>query len=191
MTMLCRRAHTPMSPLNWVLSSFSRKNSIYVKKRSYRLRIIGFNASDTISRRNANASVTCPVEQGDYVVTQTVTLPKEIPQGMYKSLRFGISSDSSFSKIRCWRPSLYRWWWRPLLCQAQGGFHEEVAIFQASNNWLIDTCRFYLFCSGTFMDQDSGSCSCVLLMSPHLLCPALDPATERWESCKDIGSNRI
>lgn len=31
--------------------------------------------------QKANATVQCPVERGDYVVTQTVDLPKEIPPG--------------------------------------------------------------------------------------------------------------
>ncbi|KAJ7055693.1 ML domain-containing protein [Mycena amicta] len=31
----------------------------------------------------ANASVTCPVEEGDYEVTQTVKLPKEIPPAKF------------------------------------------------------------------------------------------------------------
>lgn len=32
-------------------------------------------------RRNANASIQCPVKEGSYVVEQVVALPKEIPQG--------------------------------------------------------------------------------------------------------------
>lgn len=32
-------------------------------------------------RRKANATVQCPVNKGDYVVEQTVSLPKEIPPG--------------------------------------------------------------------------------------------------------------
>jgi len=34
-------------------------------------------------RRNANASIQCPVQPGDYVVDQTVELPAEIPKGEY------------------------------------------------------------------------------------------------------------
>lgn len=34
-------------------------------------------------RRNANATVQCPVEPGPYSVKQTVELPKEIPHGQY------------------------------------------------------------------------------------------------------------
>lgn len=37
-------------------------------------------------RRNANATVQCPVEGGDYTVVETVALPKEIPQGAHKSM---------------------------------------------------------------------------------------------------------
>ncbi|KAI0034323.1 ML domain-containing protein [Vararia minispora EC-137] len=33
--------------------------------------------------RNANMSVTCPVDKGDYTVVQSVTLPKEIPQARF------------------------------------------------------------------------------------------------------------
>ena len=36
---------------------------------------------DDIYRRNANASVQCPVQPGEYTLQQTVALPKEIPQG--------------------------------------------------------------------------------------------------------------
>jgi hypothetical protein len=34
-----------------------------------------------LSRRNADVDVQCPVQEGYYVVKQTVALPKEIPQG--------------------------------------------------------------------------------------------------------------
>ncbi|KAG1757488.1 ML domain-containing protein [Suillus lakei] len=33
--------------------------------------------------RNANATIQCPVEEGDYTVVQTVALPKEIPQAKF------------------------------------------------------------------------------------------------------------
>ncbi|KAF9785545.1 ML domain-containing protein [Thelephora terrestris] len=33
--------------------------------------------------RNANATVQCPVEKGHYVITQTASLPKEIPPGKF------------------------------------------------------------------------------------------------------------
>lgn len=36
-------------------------------------------------RRKANATVTCPVPQGELHITQTVALPKEIPRGMFHS----------------------------------------------------------------------------------------------------------
>lgn len=35
----------------------------------------------TGDRRNANATVQCPVKPGQYSVSQTVELPKEIPKG--------------------------------------------------------------------------------------------------------------
>lgn len=31
--------------------------------------------------RNANATLQCPIQKGDYTVVQEVALPKEIPQG--------------------------------------------------------------------------------------------------------------
>lgn len=34
-----------------------------------------------LNSRNANATIQCPVEPGDYTVVQTVSLPKEIPPG--------------------------------------------------------------------------------------------------------------
>ena len=36
-------------------------------------------------RRNANTSVQCPVEKGNYEVVHRVALPKEIPQGQSSS----------------------------------------------------------------------------------------------------------
>lgn len=41
-------------------------------------------------RRKANASIQCPVKEGTHKVTQTVTLPKEIPPGM---CRYAIASE--------------------------------------------------------------------------------------------------
>lgn len=43
-------------------------------------------------RRKANATIQCPVEKGDYVVEQTVTLPKEIPPGM----------SAAYSLVQTW-----------------------------------------------------------------------------------------
>ncbi|KAF9044793.1 hypothetical protein BDZ89DRAFT_890204, partial [Hymenopellis radicata] len=34
--------------------------------------------------RNANASISCPVQKGPYTVVQTVALPKEIPKAKFK-----------------------------------------------------------------------------------------------------------
>jgi hypothetical protein len=36
-------------------------------------------------RRNANATVQCPVEKGLYSISQSVDLPKEIPHGEFQS----------------------------------------------------------------------------------------------------------
>ncbi|VDB86513.1 unnamed protein product [Peniophora sp. CBMAI 1063] len=43
--------------------------------------------------RNANASITCPVEEGYYTVVQTVTLPKEIPQAKFTVAVKGYTVD--------------------------------------------------------------------------------------------------
>ncbi|KAF9069123.1 ML domain-containing protein [Rhodocollybia butyracea] len=43
--------------------------------------------------RGANASVQCPVEKGQYVVTQTVDLPKEIPPAKFKIHVEGYTKD--------------------------------------------------------------------------------------------------
>jgi len=43
------------------------------------------NLFSPFSRRNAETDVQCPVEKGDYVVEQTVALPKEIPKGTMPS----------------------------------------------------------------------------------------------------------
>ena len=37
---------------------------------------------EPIIRRNANATVQCPVQEGNYVIKHTASLPKEIPLGM-------------------------------------------------------------------------------------------------------------
>ncbi|KIK71085.1 hypothetical protein GYMLUDRAFT_235459 [Collybiopsis luxurians FD-317 M1] len=43
--------------------------------------------------RNANASIQCPVEEGDYVVEQTVDLPKEIPPAKFKVSVRGLTAE--------------------------------------------------------------------------------------------------
>lgn len=43
--------------------------------------------------RNANASIQCPVEQGDYTVVETVALPKEIPQAKFTVAVAGYTVD--------------------------------------------------------------------------------------------------
>ena len=37
--------------------------------------------AELFSRRNTDVDVQCPVQEGRYVVKQTVALPKEIPKG--------------------------------------------------------------------------------------------------------------
>ncbi|KAJ7024491.1 putative vacuole protein [Mycena alexandri] len=44
--------------------------------------------------RNANASVTCPVEKGDYEVVQTVPLPREIPPAKFTVQVRGFTADN-------------------------------------------------------------------------------------------------
>lgn len=49
--------------------------------------------------RSANASVQCPVEKGQYIVEQTVDLPKEIPPGSFIVLSFRNTSDPLTAKF--------------------------------------------------------------------------------------------
>lgn len=44
--------------------------------------VFSFEIGDTFSR-NANMTISCPVDKGDHDVTQTVELPKEIPRGLF------------------------------------------------------------------------------------------------------------
>ncbi|KAF8349994.1 ML domain-containing protein [Amanita rubescens] len=43
--------------------------------------------------RNANVSITCPVEPGTYTVEQTVKLPEEIPRAIFKVEVRGYTAD--------------------------------------------------------------------------------------------------
>ncbi|KAJ7513050.1 hypothetical protein B0H11DRAFT_1898289 [Mycena galericulata] len=43
--------------------------------------------------RKANASVTCPVQPGDYEVIQTVALPKEIPPALFRVRVRGFTAE--------------------------------------------------------------------------------------------------
>ncbi|TDL30104.1 hypothetical protein BD410DRAFT_737383 [Rickenella mellea] len=43
--------------------------------------------------RNANASVTCPVEPGEYQVDHTVELPKEVPKAKFTVAALGFTDD--------------------------------------------------------------------------------------------------
>ncbi|KAH7883673.1 ML domain-containing protein [Phlebopus sp. FC_14] len=43
--------------------------------------------------RAANASIQCPVQKGDYLVSQTVALPKEIPQAKFSVSVRGYTVD--------------------------------------------------------------------------------------------------
>ncbi|KAG2350448.1 hypothetical protein BDR05DRAFT_954544 [Suillus weaverae] len=43
--------------------------------------------------RNANATIQCPIEQGEYTVVQTVALPKEIPQAKFTVAVKGYTVD--------------------------------------------------------------------------------------------------
>ncbi|KAG1755202.1 ML domain-containing protein [Suillus paluster] len=43
--------------------------------------------------RSANATVQCPVEEGQYTVVQTVALPKEIPQAKFSVSVRGYTAD--------------------------------------------------------------------------------------------------
>ncbi|KAK7046331.1 ML domain-containing protein [Favolaschia claudopus] len=61
--------------------------------------------------RNANASVSCPVEPGEYSIVQTVELPKEVPKLKYViNVRGYTSDDDDAEPMACvdltvqWRP---------------------------------------------------------------------------------------
>ncbi|EGN92387.1 hypothetical protein SERLA73DRAFT_191259 [Serpula lacrymans var. lacrymans S7.3] len=43
--------------------------------------------------RGANASIQCPVDKGDYTVSHTVALPKEIPRAAFKVSVRGYTAD--------------------------------------------------------------------------------------------------
>ncbi|KAF8560427.1 hypothetical protein OG21DRAFT_69945 [Imleria badia] len=43
--------------------------------------------------RNANASIKCPVEKGDHVISHTVALPREIPQAKFVVNVRGFATD--------------------------------------------------------------------------------------------------
>ncbi|KAI0931979.1 Phosphatidylglycerol/phosphatidylinositol transfer protein, variant 3 [Taiwanofungus camphoratus] len=60
--------------------------------------------------RNANASLQCPVEEGRHEVTHTVTLPKEIPAGMFLSEAGHYSPliFTTYSSFRGQHPCLHR-----------------------------------------------------------------------------------
>ncbi|QRV97507.1 hypothetical protein RhiJN_25526 [Ceratobasidium sp. AG-Ba] len=46
--------------------------------------------------RSANVTVQCPVNPGDYTVTQTVTLPKEIPRAKFAVEVQGFTPDDDY-----------------------------------------------------------------------------------------------
>lgn len=55
--------------------------NVVVKLGLIRLLTKTFDVCD--EARNANATIQCPIEQGDYTVVETVALPKEIPQAKF------------------------------------------------------------------------------------------------------------
>jgi hypothetical protein len=93
-----------MSLSSSVLSSSSIKNLTYAKKRTFLSVPSTCSAENGPLSRNANASVTCPVDKGHYTVVQTVTLPKEIPRGMFADddPRATLSDHTTYSQVlRC------------------------------------------------------------------------------------------
>lgn len=64
-------------------SSSLAKNWTFVMKRMLGRRLNDFYADNLLMlhSRNANAEIQCPVDQGEYTVTQSVPLPAVIPQG--------------------------------------------------------------------------------------------------------------
>ncbi|KAJ3737145.1 ML domain-containing protein [Lentinula guzmanii] len=55
-----------------------------VCEEAYVLSVLIYIQTSSLRSRNANASVQCPVEKGQYVVSQTVDLPKEIPPAKFR-----------------------------------------------------------------------------------------------------------
>ena len=93
---------TLMSLSKLVVSRLSRRNSTFAKRRTpshlFKSNLTFSNLS--ISRRNAETSVQCPVEKGEYTVVHTVTLPKEIPPGTILLLqRFYIVSINRINTL--------------------------------------------------------------------------------------------
>jgi hypothetical protein len=50
-------------------------------------------SDSTIDSDNANASLTCPVKPGQYTLTQTVELPKEIPRAKFAIDVLGVTAE--------------------------------------------------------------------------------------------------
>lgn len=61
--------------------TFDLCEEAYVNVPSHPYATVLLMRTRTIHRRKANASIQCPVQRGDYVIEQTVSLPKEIPPG--------------------------------------------------------------------------------------------------------------
>ncbi|KAJ7263449.1 ML domain-containing protein [Mycena rebaudengoi] len=63
--------------------------------------------------RNANASVSCPVEPGPYTIVQSVELPKEVPKLKYVVTVRGFTEDDRnmvcIDLTMQWRPFLQFW----------------------------------------------------------------------------------
>lgn len=74
-----------MSSSSSVSSSSSRNDSISVTSCESVLLDGTFGPRSTdksdLDRRNANASLKCPIEAGEHAIVQSVDLPKEIPKG--------------------------------------------------------------------------------------------------------------
>jgi hypothetical protein len=60
-----------------------------------------------LHRAKANASVTCPVEEGEYEVTHTVQLPREIPPGTEIISPVSLAEARKSSQIRCICPGIH------------------------------------------------------------------------------------
>lgn len=72
---------------------------MFAKKRMCLSCLSTFKMPIFLFSRNANASVQCPVEKGQYVVEQTVDLPKEIPPGSFIVLSSRNTSDPLTAKF--------------------------------------------------------------------------------------------
>lgn len=69
------------------------RGSIPFKDTNTLALLVSFACAFESLRRNANATVQCPVAPGPYEVTQTVDLPREIPHAKFTVGIHGFNAD--------------------------------------------------------------------------------------------------